>query len=129
MTRPVVGQVLPRAGDAFAESEKWADWILAERGHGDEWTKVFRVGPEDADRLFGAIRAAIVDAPIASVHPLKHGVSCRVEVILNFKEREAGIRTIWHYADERSAPRLVTAYPDSNIALWPQSMTSPPTTS
>jgi hypothetical protein len=39
---PKVGDPLPRATGAWYVEEKWAGWILAERGHGTEWGHVFQ---------------------------------------------------------------------------------------
>jgi len=63
---PEVGGVLPRATEVFAAPEKWDQWILAERGHGWEWAKVFRVGTTDAERIWSAIAEAVLDAPISA---------------------------------------------------------------
>jgi len=42
-------------------------------------------------------------------------VLCRVDMSLTFNNRTATVRTIWHYADEDAAPRLVTALPRPNM--------------
>jgi hypothetical protein len=34
---PNVGEVLPRAAEAWYEQIKLDEWVLAERGHGSEW--------------------------------------------------------------------------------------------
>jgi hypothetical protein len=109
---PAVGEVLPRAAEAYTAPEKWDQWILAERGHGWEWAKVFRVGATDAERIWSAIAEAVLDAPIASVRDgSPHGLNCQVRVMLTLDDRTAHVMTIWHYASKSHAPRLVTAYP------------------
>jgi hypothetical protein len=39
-------------------------WILADHGHGREWARVFRIGDEDAERLWNAIARAALDAAV-----------------------------------------------------------------
>jgi hypothetical protein len=106
-----VGEVLPRAAEAYAAPEKWGQWILADRGHGWEWARVFRVGPADAEEIWRAITEAVLDAPISSVRRADTGVSCAVHVVLEINARTAPVRLVWHYADAGAAPRLVTAFP------------------
>jgi hypothetical protein len=108
---PVVGGVLPRAAEAFGVPEKWDQWILAGRGHGWEWARVFRVGPADVEEIWRAIADAVLDAPISSVRKLTVGVSCEVQIVVTINARTAAVRTVWHYADAQAAPRLVTAFP------------------
>ena len=55
MPYPEIGQPLPRAFDAQATADKWQGWILATRGHGPEWERVFNVGPDDSERIWSAI--------------------------------------------------------------------------
>jgi hypothetical protein len=103
---------MPRAAEAHASGQKWVGWILAARGHGPEWARVFGVDLKDRQRIWSAIAAAILDAPVSTIrHRAPHGVVCGVEVTLTFNERTAPIATAWHYPDEEAAPRLVTAYP------------------
>jgi hypothetical protein len=112
MPTPVLGQPLPRATEAYTTPEKWRDWILAEHGHGQEWARVFHVGPGDAERTWEAIARAVPDAPIFKlVDRGQDGVVCGVEIRLTLNGRTASVRTSWHYASADDAPRLVTAYP------------------
>lgn len=75
---PTVGLPLPRAADAGMTSEK-LKWILADQGHGREWGRVFRIGDEDAERLWSAIAHAVLDAPVFRViDRRKHGIVCGV---------------------------------------------------
>jgi hypothetical protein len=112
MPAPIIGLPLPRATEAYAEPEKWDQWILAERGHGPEWARVFRIGGNDAQRLWNVIADAILDAPISAIRDgSPHGVGCQVRVALTLTDRTARVLTIWHYASMTDAPRLVTAYP------------------
>lgn len=84
---------------------------LPTRGHGPEWRRVFEVGPEDWERVWDAIAAAVREAPVTEVRFGPDGVGCGVVVELRVGPRQAGALTAWHYAHEGAAPRLVTAYP------------------
>lgn len=112
MPFPTIGQPMPRAADAYATEDKWQRWILARHGHGDAWARVFGVGPADSGRVWAAIAAAVLDAPVSVVRDrAPHGVVCGVKVMLTIDDRIARVATAWHHADEDAAPRLVTAYP------------------
>lgn len=108
---PKVGEALPRADAAWYEPVKLEEWILAERGHGNDWQRVFHVGLEDRQRVWEAIVAAVQGAQITTVRDRgARGIVCGVEVELAIGERTAQVKISWHYASEESAPRLVTAY-------------------
>ena len=112
MPFPTIGQPLPRAAEAHASKQKWTGWILAARGHGPEWERVFGVGSKDSERVWRAIAAGILDAPVSTIRDwAPHGVVCGVEMTVTMNDRTAPIATSWHYTDEDAAPRLVTAYP------------------
>ena len=109
---PKVGDPLPRAGEAWCVEEKWADWILAERGHGPEWSRVFHVDLSQWKRIWEAIAVAVIGASVETVHDTTpNGITCGVTVELTIGDRGAAVRSAWHYADLVAAPRLVTAYP------------------
>ncbi len=107
---PEIGCPLPRASDAYAAPEKWTSWILADDGHGPDWLRVF--GHVDHETIWPALAEAVRSAPVDAIRPAFAGsLVCRVDVSLVFNERTARIRSIWHYADDNAAPRLVTAFP------------------
>lgn len=109
---PKVGELLPRAEEAWCEASKWDGWILADHGHGPEWAKVLHVTLDDIEAVWVAIAAASLVNPVSRVLDLgKHGLNCRVDMQLTIAKRSAPIRTAWHYADAESPPRLVSAYP------------------
>jgi hypothetical protein len=108
---PKAGDLLPLAAEAWYEQIKLDEWILAERGHGGEWRRVFRVGVEDSERVWEAILAAVEGARIATVRDRgADGIVCGVEVELTLADRTAPVTLSWHYAGEATAPRLVSAY-------------------
>ena len=109
---PKVGDPLPRAAETWCVEEKWASWILAERGHGTEWGHVFHVDVSQWERVWEAIASVVIGALIETVHNLgAAGVTCGLPVELMLEGRVARVNTAWHYADALAAPRLVTAYP------------------
>ena len=105
---------MPRATNAYATADKWQGWILAAAGHGEQWERVFRAGPQDSERIWAAIAAGVLRAPVAVVRDrAPYGVVCGVDVALMLNDRTASVATAWHYADADAAPRLVTAYPSA----------------
>jgi hypothetical protein len=87
-------------------------WILAPEGHGADWARVFRVGPDDLHMIWTAIAYAVRRAPVATIRDRgRHGVVCGVAIRLTLNARTAVVMTSWHYRAESSIPRLVTAYP------------------
>jgi hypothetical protein len=105
-----VGQPLPRADDAFVDNEKWHGYVLADTGHGDDWRRMF--GDVDPATLWSIVVDVVVSAPVVEVHDLgEFGVSCRVPISVTMNGRTADVRTVWHYDDAGSPPRLVTAFP------------------
>jgi hypothetical protein len=108
---PKIGEPLPRADEVWHEPVKLERWILAERGHGKEWRRIFRVGLEDHDRVWEAIVSAVEGARIITVRDKgADGIVCGVEVELTIVDRSAPVTMSWHYTTDVAAPRLVTAY-------------------
>lgn len=72
----------------------------------------FDVGPDDSERIWPTIAAAVLGAPVSTIRDrAPHGVVCGVGMDLTINDRSAWVATAWHYPDEDAAPRLVTAYP------------------
>jgi hypothetical protein len=111
MPAPKIGHPLSRADEAYAAPEKWAEWLLADRGHGREWARVFLVRTSDSERIWQATANAVLDAPVSAVRKVAVGVTCEVRVELTIEERTAAVLSAWHYVDIEDAPRLVTAFP------------------
>jgi hypothetical protein len=108
---PTIGEPLPQADQVWYEVVKLEDWILAGRGHGEGWLRIFHVGLENRDTLWQAIVAAVQDSPVTTVRDRgANGIVCGVEVELTIADRTAPVMTSWHYEKEGTAPRLVTAY-------------------
>jgi hypothetical protein len=108
------GQPMPRAADANATADKRYGWIRAAAGHGEEWARVFHAGLQDSERIWAAIAAAVLHAPVSVVRDrAPHGVVCGVDITLTINDRTASVATAWHYPDADAAPRLVTAYPSA----------------
>ena len=110
MPRPEVGKPLPSAENAWSPPEKWTDWILAERGHLNDWGRVF--GAVDSQMIWAALTSEIGTAPIASIRPARGGgVNCQVDLRLSLNARAAQVRSIRHFAYDGAAPKLTTAFP------------------
>jgi hypothetical protein len=108
---PKVGDLLPRAADAWYEQRK-LKWILGEEGHGREWERVFHVGISDRDQVWTAITESTTRSKIRFVRDrAPFGIACGVTVNLMMNGRMATVIVSWHYAFEGDAPRLVTAFP------------------
>jgi len=112
---PGVGELLPRVDEAWYADEKWADWILAERGHAGEWARVFSVKLADRERIWHAITTVSFSAKIDTAREAPDGITCWVIAEITLGDRTARVRIVWHYAHEGAAPRLVTAYRPSRL--------------
>jgi hypothetical protein len=75
---PQFGMPLPGADEAWCTRLKLRNWVLAERGHGREWERVFRVGTEEADFIWRLVASAVLTAPIISIREMQHGLVCGV---------------------------------------------------
>lgn len=81
MSVPQVRHPLPRAPEAVSDRAKWTDWILASRGHGEDWSAVFGVGLDDADRIWELLRLAVRGAPVTAIRDRgQHGLVCEVRL-------------------------------------------------
>jgi Domain of unknown function (DUF6883) len=109
---PRIGEPLPRAAEAWCSEGKWVDWILAERGHGSEWSRVFHVRPDRWERVWEALATAAIGALIQTIRgTAPGGITCGVAIELTIEGRTATVTSAWHYEQEGAAPRLVSAYP------------------
>lgn len=109
---PQIGEALPRASACWYEPIKFEEWILAPRGHGREWQRVFDVGLDDRDRVWEAIASAAGTAVIVEVRDRgANGVVCGTWERVTIDKRSAMVTMSWHYEDSSAMPRLATAYP------------------
>ena len=109
---PQVGDALPRASECWYEPIKFQAWILAPRGHGHEWERVFGVGLADLEQVWEALASAADAAPIVEVRDRGgDGVACGNRERVTIGKRSAVVTMSWHYEDSSAAPRLATAYP------------------
>jgi hypothetical protein len=125
---PRAGEPLPRAAEAWSESQKWSEWILAERGHGAEFERVLRVSLDDVDALWNAIAERVLVRRVRDLGA--HGVNCEVDSELAIAGRTANVRTVWNCAEPPAGPRLVSAYPSCRLERsWLSHIASSITTS
>lgn len=76
---PQPGEPLPQASACWYEPIKFEGWILAPRGHGREWERVFGVGAEDQERVWQALASAARTAAIMEVRDRgAEGVVCGI---------------------------------------------------
>lgn len=109
---PQPGEALPQASACWYELIKFEEWILAPRGHGREWQRVFGVGPEDQERVWQALAPAAATATIIEVRDRgEDGVACGIRERVTIGTRSAMVTMSWHYEDSSATPRLATAYP------------------
>lgn len=117
---PQIGEVLPRAGDAYGVQIKLRAYSLnQEHKVGGHKARAFRralgITFDDADYLAERLLAGIHEAPIRVVRDIApHGVVCGVLVpvrgLRDHTERTVVVTTSWQLRFETDAPRLVTAY-------------------
>jgi hypothetical protein len=108
---PRIGDPLPRGEDVWCESAKLTEWVLGEKGHAEEWRRVFHVGAGEEGLIWKSIARTVPGAPINGVRGVGIAASYGVLVTLAINGRLAPVLTVWHYAGKGAAPRLVTAYP------------------
>jgi hypothetical protein len=109
---PEIGDGLPRATECWHEAIKFERWILAARGHGPEWERVFGVTGADRERVWQALAEAAIGVELVEVRDREpNGVACGVKAEVTIGERSAIVTMSWHFADASAAPRLATAYP------------------
>lgn len=87
--------------------------MLGPKGHGPEWSTVFRIGLNDWVLVWEIVIERAAGVPIKVVHDRSpFGFTCGVDIWLTVNERSAPVTLSLHYSDADSLPRLVTAYPN-----------------
>jgi hypothetical protein len=117
---PTIGDVLPRAADAYGlESKLRAYSLNPEHEVGAHKARVFRrmlgITLDDADYLAEQLLAGISDAPISDVRDnAPHGILCEVMVqvrgVKHLADQAVLVTTSWEYGSAKADPRLVSAY-------------------
>ena len=116
---PTIGELLPRAGDAFGVQEKLSayclnpDHELEARG----FLQILGIASADLEHLAAALLAGLRRAPITSVRDnTPFGVLCEVRIgvrgVRGRPNRVVAVTTSWGLRHEHDPPRLVTAYID-----------------
>jgi hypothetical protein len=115
---PAVGELLPRAADAFGLRYKLETYSLnPTHKHGSPKARGFQlilgITIDAIEYLETQILARILDTPVGEVRDnTPYGVKCAVDTHIGSKaNRVATVRTVWAYDHPDAAPRLVNAFP------------------
>jgi hypothetical protein len=118
---PVVGELLPRAVEAFGVRYKLATYSLdvtnkdgAPKARGFEL--ILGITIDAIDYLEAQILARILDTPVTKIrdnqpHGINYVVDIQVRGIGAKADRVITVRTVWIVSDPGDPPRLVTALP------------------
>jgi hypothetical protein len=117
---PAVGELLPRAAEAFGVHEKLAGYSL-NVAHEDGrpkargFERILGITIEAIDYLEVAILDGAQLTPISSVRDnTPWGLKCVVDVPVpglgEKSDRVVNVRTVWEIASDSAPPRLVNAY-------------------
>jgi hypothetical protein len=120
-TVPAVGELLPRAAEAFGVRYKLETYSLdvthdsgGPKAHGFE--QILGITIDAIDYLEAQILARILDTPISEVRDNPpHGVNCAVDIQVRGigakADRVVTVRTAWIISAPGDPPRLVNAFP------------------
>lgn len=122
-TSPKVGELLPRAAEAFGLRVKLATYSL-DLAHKDGGPKargfeqILGITLEHIDYLEGAIYTGVQLVPVSEViDNAPWGIKCVVIIPVRGLSEKSGrlvdVRTVWQFDEPGSPPRLVSAYIDS----------------
>lgn len=122
---PEIGEILPRASDAYGVHEKLAGYSLkldhVGRGKKAEgFARVLAITVADLEYLAEALLHGVLTTPISGVRLAgEHGAHCEVIVpvrgLRDRAERTASVLTAWEIRSDGAAPRLITAYIVSRV--------------
>jgi len=118
---PAVGELLPRAAEAFGLRYKLETYSL-DVTHNDGGPKargfelILGITIDAIDYLETQILARVLDTPISEVRDNPpHGVNCAVDIQVRgigaTADRVATVRTAWIISTPGDPPRLVNAFP------------------
>ncbi len=120
---PAVGELLPRAAEAFGVHVKLATYALdptnevaSSKVRGFE--QILAITLDDIHYLEGAIYTGAVLVPVSEVRDnTPWGIKCTVIVPVRGRGEKSGrlvdVTTAWEIRSSEDPPRLVTAYPTS----------------
>lgn len=118
---PVVGELLPRAGEAFGLRCKLETYSLdPSHKYGGPKARGFElilgITIEAIDYLEAQIMARILDTPVSDIrdnppYGVNYVVNIQVRGIGAKAGRVINVRTVWTFEDPGAPPRLVTAIP------------------
>jgi hypothetical protein len=118
---PAVGELLPRAAEAFGVRYKLATYSLditnkvgAPKARGFEL--ILGITIDAIDYLEAQIMARILDTPVHEIrenppYGIKGVVDIQVRGIGAKADRVVNVRTVWAFEEPGAPPRLVTAIP------------------
>jgi hypothetical protein len=119
---PKIGELLPRADDAYNVHEKLRDYSLnARHKDGGEKAAGFRqilgITAENLDYLATVLLDGAVTLPVSVVRENQpFGLNCNIVIpvrgVGEYADRVAPVLTSWELRYEGDRPRLVTAYID-----------------
>ncbi len=120
---PQIGELLPRAEDAYGVEEKLLNYSLkAEhpRRKAEAFARVLAVTADDLEYLAEAVLSGVRMTPVSGVRPAGvHGFHCEVIVqvhgLRDRADRVANVLTAWQIRWEGDRPRLITAYIVSRV--------------
>jgi hypothetical protein len=117
---PQVGELLPRAQEAFGVRYKLATYSLAasHRSGGAKargFELILGITLDSVTYLEAEILSGILIRPITAVRGIQpFGITCVVDCPIRgigaFEDRVVPVRTAWIFSDPASAPRLTSAY-------------------
>jgi hypothetical protein len=120
---PAVGELIPRAGEAFGVRVKLETYSLdvnhkkgGPKARGFE--RILGITLEDINYLEGAIYTGVLVVPVSEVRDnAPWGIKCVVLIPVRGRGEKSGrlvdVITSWEIRDTGAAPRLVTAFPRS----------------
>jgi hypothetical protein len=118
---PVVGELLPRAAEAFGVRYKLATYSLdvthkrgGPKARGFE--RILGITIEAIDYLETQILARVLETPISEIRDNSpYGVKCTIDMPIGGigakADRTVNVRTVWAFDHPDAPPRLVNAYP------------------
>ncbi|HUA49190.1 MAG TPA: hypothetical protein VMA77_28400 [Solirubrobacteraceae bacterium] len=120
---PKIGELLPRAEDAYGVRDKLLNYSLKAghpRGKAEAFARALAVTADDLDYAAEALLGGVRTTPVSGVrHAGVHGFHCEVLVevrgVRDRADRVANVLTAWQIRWDGDRPRLITAYIVSRV--------------